>query len=135
MTAALLLILAALLPDVVRTPGAFDPRVTEANLRQTICTAGWTKKVRPSVRYTNRLKRLQMTELALPGAPKDYEEDHLIPLELGGAPTDARNLYPQPWPDARRKDKVETRLHRQVCSGAISLDAAREAIRHWPEQH
>ena len=26
----------------------------------------------------------------------DYEEDHLIPLELGGAPRDPNNLWPEP---------------------------------------
>jgi hypothetical protein len=26
-----------------------------------------------------------------------YEEDHLIPLEDGGGPTDPRNLWPEPY--------------------------------------
>ncbi len=28
--------------------------------------------------------------------PAHYQEDHLVPLELGGAPRDPRNLWPQP---------------------------------------
>ena len=30
----------------------------------------------------------------------DYQEDHLISLELGGNPTDPRNLWPEPYPRA-----------------------------------
>jgi hypothetical protein len=51
-----------------------------------------------------------------------YEEDHLIPLGLGGAPSDPRNLWPEPRtpPDgwgADRKDEPEFVLNQLVCSG------------------
>jgi hypothetical protein len=36
-----------------------------------------------------------MHDMGLVGNPKDYEEDHLISLELGGAPRDPKNLWPQ----------------------------------------
>jgi hypothetical protein len=59
-----------------------------------------------------------------------YELDHLVPLELGGSNA-PRNLWPQPragrW-NARRKNRLERRLRRRVCSGELSLDAARQAI-------
>ena len=35
------------------------------------------------------------------GSTSDYQEDHFISLELGGAPRDARNLWPEPQPRAR----------------------------------
>ena len=35
-------------------------------------------------------------------APK-YELDHIIPLCLGGSPTDPSNLQLKPWDEATRK--------------------------------
>jgi hypothetical protein len=64
-------------------------------------------------------------------ATGDYEEDHLISLELGGAPSDPRNLWPEPYnsPDgARVKDVIENKLHALVCSHTISLATAQHAI-------
>jgi hypothetical protein len=62
------------------------------------------------------------------GRLRAYEYDHLIPLELGGAPDAARNLWPEPGPSPNPKDALENRLHRLVCAGAVSLAAARRAI-------
>ncbi len=63
--------------------------------------------------------------------PRHFEEDHLIPLELGGSPTDVRNLWPEPmwgqW-NARKKDKLERELHWRVCNGTLSLHDAQRAI-------
>jgi hypothetical protein len=56
------------------------------------------------------------------------EIDHLIPLELGGA-DDVKNLWPQPAPDYKYKDKLENELHRLVCSGKVSLSAAQDEIK------
>ena len=50
---------------------------------------------------------------------RNFEIDHLIPLELGGS-NEMSNLWPQPYrpqPDAREKDVLENYLYRQVCSG------------------
>lgn len=61
---------------------------------------------------------------------KNYEIDHLISLELGGA-NDIKNLWPQaylPKPGAKEKDVVENALHAQVCSGKISLSDAQSKI-------
>ena len=64
-------------------------------------------------------------------ATGDYEEDHLISLELGGAPSAEANLWPEPYnaPEgARVKDHVENKLHALVCAGTISLATAQRAI-------
>ena len=65
----------------------------------------------------------------------DYELDHLIPLELGGAPQDVVNLWPEAWngePNAHEKDAVETFLNREVCRGAVQLaDAQRQIATDW----
>jgi hypothetical protein len=50
------------LPNLVLTPGAVDPRVTQANIDQTICVPGWAKSVRPPERYMENLKRQQIEE-------------------------------------------------------------------------
>jgi hypothetical protein len=119
------------LPDRRCTPGAVYRHVTQANIRSTICVSGWTDTVRPSESYTDGLKARQIaryhytsTDLSL------YEEDHLIPLELGGAPYSAKNLWPEydsgviPNP----KDAVENALNNAVCDGRVSLRAAQHAI-------
>src|SRR4051794_25130807 len=76
-------------------PGGTDPRVTQANIQDTICVSGYTAKVRPSASYTSALKAQQMKARHLPGVPADYEEDHAIPLEVGGDPVSDINLWPE----------------------------------------
>jgi hypothetical protein len=62
----------------------------------------------------------------------DYEEDHLISLEIGGDPKDPKNLWPQPRHttpyNASVKDTLENTLNNMVCSGQLSLATARQAI-------
>ena len=110
--------------DLVRTPGMLNPAVTQATIRSTICARGWTRTVRPPTDYTNALKRKQLRQYGLRGPPSAYQEDHLISLELGGDPTDPRNLWPEPYPRASDVDRIENDLNAQVCSGALSLAAA-----------
>jgi hypothetical protein len=115
------------------TPGVLNPDVTAATLRATICHGGWTKTVRPPVGYTNDLKRRQLHEYGLRGPPSAYQEDHLISLELGGSPTDPRNLWPEPYPRAARVDRIENDLNHRVCAGSLTLaDAQRResALKH-----
>ena len=107
--------------DVTRTPGVLNPDVTQATVDPTICRHGWTKTIRPPTSYTNDLKRKQMREYGVGGALDDYQEDHLISLELGGHPTDPRNLWPEPYPRAADVDREENRLNSLVCSGRLSL--------------
>lgn len=140
-------------PNPALTPGAINPDVTEDNIQQTICVSGWTKTIRPASSYTTNLKKFQLGltgTITLPPDlaknfkvtngylkhnqdinPADYEEDHLISLELGGHPTDSANLWPEPYtttPNARNKDAVENYLHKQVCNGSITLAEAQKEI-------
>ena len=120
------------LPDPARTPGALNPEVAQGNIRQTICASGWTRTMRPPTSYTNKLKREQIAEYGYKDKRmSSYEEDHLISLQLGGHPTDARNLWPQLYRErcgARIKDVLETRLKRLVCENKIALAEAQKAI-------
>ena len=114
----------AVLADPVRTPGVLNPDVTQANIKQTICVPGWTRTVRPPVDYTNALKVKQMRAYDELGSPSDYQEDHLISLELGGNSTDPRNLWPEPYPRAATVDQIENDLNAKVCSGVLTLAEA-----------
>jgi hypothetical protein len=80
------------------------------------------------VDYTENLKREQMTAYGDTGPVSSYEEDHLIPLELGGSPTSPLNLWPEPGASPNPKDAVEDAANAAVCSGRMSLMAARQAI-------
>lgn len=121
--------LAGALPDPHLTPGAFNPSLSVA----AICSTKWGKDAR---HVTAAMKRQVFQEYGLAGnsapycRPKGCEIDHLISRELGGS-DEITNLWPQsyagPW-NARLKDRLENRLHREVCSGAVTLDKARASI-------
>ena len=127
------LVYAGTMPKPALTPGATDPAITQANRKSTLCNKHWsTRSIRPPNSYTESLKRQQIIQYGYDDHKLyDYEEDHLIPLEVGGAPRDPHNLWPEPlkgpW-NAHIKDRLETRLHTLVCRGKISLDQARQCI-------
>ncbi|MGH7867359.1 MAG: hypothetical protein ACREP9_06910 [Candidatus Dormibacteraceae bacterium] len=116
------------LPDANCTPGVANPQVTQSNIQSTICKRGWSKTIRPPVSYTNELKRQQMVAYGESGSPSGYEEDHLISLELGGNPTDAKNLWPELGASPNHKDKVENALNHAVCNGRMPLVTAQQKI-------
>ena len=113
-----------LVADAVRTPGVVNPDVTQETIGSTICRDGWTRTIRPPTSYTSDLKVKQMHEYGVTGSPDEFQEDHLISLELGGDPTDPRNLWPEPIERAERVDKIENELNAKVCSGALTLAEA-----------
>ena len=128
------------LPIARLTPGVVSADVTPANVNRTICVSGYTsgrrlddgRTVRPPSSYTTALKRVQIVQYGYADTRlADYEEDHLIPLELGGDGYARGNLWPEPYAGstgARIKDKVENALHRLVCGGQVGLRAAQHAI-------
>ncbi|HYZ80239.1 MAG TPA: hypothetical protein VE571_03165 [Solirubrobacteraceae bacterium] len=120
------------LPDFGCTPGAVDPAVTQDNVARTICRSGYSESVRPPESITEREKRASLVAYGDHRPLHAYEYDHLVPLELGGAPNDARNLWPEPGASPNLKDALENRLHRQVCDHQMTLAAAQLAIaRNW----
>lgn len=117
-----------ILPDPAITPGVANPNVTAATIKATICHPGWTSTVRPPVSWTNDLKAK-----TLPARHKmgEYELDHLLSIEDGGAPKDANNLWMMIYADhygARVKDVLETKVSRMVCKGTLTLAQARSAL-------
>lgn len=112
------------LPDSECTPGAVRTADTDS-----ICHSGGTRQFRPPSSFTRAFKRQQIVAYGYTDTnPADYEEDHLIPLEIGGAGSDPRNLWPEPHNTSFDKDKVENWLHRQICSGAMTPTEAQRGI-------
>jgi hypothetical protein len=138
---------AIIYPDTKENPGAVDPAVTQDNIAETICSKKFlTSSIRPPSSFTTKLKKQQMhdtygdtvaqTKASLGGSNFDdskcklhsadsrcYEEDHIISLQNGGAPSDSRNLWPEPYNTsvqgdhvgAREKDKIENFVHNGIC--------------------
>lgn len=113
------------LPDKSLTPGETNPYLTKGVL----CSDGIRTEDYRHVSLST--KRRVFEEYGIPWEKRgDYEVDHLVSLELGGS-NDIKNLWPEayePRPGAKEKDQVENYLHRQVCQGKMSLEAAQEAI-------
>jgi hypothetical protein len=115
------------------TPGVLNPAVDQANIASTVCRHGWTRTIRPPVSYTNALKATGLRQYRLRGPPSEFQEDHLISLELGGDPVDPRNLWPEPYPRASAVDRIENELNHRVCTGSLSLAEAQRresALKH-----
>lgn len=125
----------AIFPNRKRTPGVTNPAVTQSTIKKTICVSGWTAKVRPPVSFTNALKLKQMKQYGEKGKPTIYEEDHFIPLELGGAPRNPKNLWPEPRSESKHSDPLETTLKHRVCTGKLTLAAARKQILVYKRTH
>ena len=121
------------LPDPTSTPGFTNPAVMQSNIQDTICVSGYTKTIRPTASYTTKLKLKQLKSGVYKSdlGAAEYEEDHLVSLELGGDPMSELNLWPQHWSapyGAHEKDHLENTLKRLVCSYKITLVDAQKAI-------
>ena len=115
---------APVLPNARLTPGATLPVTV-----QDISVPGYTKKIR---NVPQAVKEKVFAEYGITRrAPREYEVDHLISLELGGS-NSIRNLWPQsyltqPW-NAHVKDRLENKLHALVVSGQLDLPTAQRMI-------
>jgi hypothetical protein len=125
-------------PDPRCTPGALNPAVTQRTIDSTICSAGWTATVRPPESVSEPEKLANMRSYGISKGASGYEYDHLVPLELGGAVNDPRNLWPEPdYPGGggfypNPKDHLERALNRLVCRGQMPLVRAQLLIaREW----
>jgi len=121
-------------PDAHCTPGALNPQVRPATIATTICRSGWTSTVRPPESITRSEKLASLVAYSDQLGASAYEYDHLVPLELGGAVNDPRNLWPEPDYGATAgfylnpKDHLERVLNRLVCRGAMPLATAQRLI-------
>ena len=109
------------LPDPHCTPGATNPRVTQADLSSTICKSGYTATIRPPASTTGTEKKASEAAYGFKGKYSTTEYDHLISLELGGDPNSPLNLWPEPnragAPGITNpKDHVENTLKGLICN-------------------
>jgi hypothetical protein len=122
------------LPDPHCTPGALNPQVSQGTLTSTICKSGYASSIRPPENITEPEKRASALAYGYAGPFSTGEYDHLVPLELGGDPNDAANLWVEPNDNpsatttANAKDVLEDRLHSLVCAGQVPLATAQGAI-------
>jgi hypothetical protein len=108
------------LPDPTCTPG-----LTEYATTRQVCTPGFST-VRRHVTYVQR--RVVFARYGVSYARRRYYQfDHLIPLELAGS-NDTLNLWPEPLTHAHHKDRIEDRLHYEVCHTRLSLRVAQRRI-------
>lgn len=127
---------AALLAEVPLE--VLNPDVSGSTVNKTICVSGYTRSVRPSVSYTNGIKKrlMRLQGLDFETQRGEFELDHIIPLALGGHPRNLGNLMLQPWEganSAKRKDRLEVKLQCLVCSSEVPLAEAQAAI--WSDWH
>lgn len=117
----------------IHTPGAYNRAVTQATLQKTVCARGYSTRIRPPSSYTSSVKRHQLLvwDNYTDKTPSHYEEDHFLPLSLGGAPRSTRNLWPEPWKEADKSDPIELTLWHKLCRGDITLRQARAEIRKF----
>lgn len=95
-------------PDPRCTPGALNPAVTQATIRQTICRSGWTASVRPPESITEPEKYASLAAYGDAGSVSAYEYDHFVPLELCGATNDPGNLWPEPGASPNPRTRSRT---------------------------
>jgi hypothetical protein len=122
------------LPDPKLTPGV----ATDLTAKQ-ICGKKWGHDRRF---VTEAMKREVFKSYGLTGNDDDswchldehgrrFEIDHLVSRELGGKDA-VKNLWPQCYSgkfNATNKDRLENRLHKEVCNGNLSLKRAQSLIR------
>lgn len=115
------------LPNLNITPGMMRNQLT---LDQ-ICNIKWGKDHR---NVTANMKLQVFQSYGFPKGNRDSrcpcEIDHLISRELGGE-DHVKNLWVQSYSgdwNAHMKDRLENRLHAEVCAGHITLDQAQTMI-------
>ena len=112
------------MPDPALTPGDSLPGVTA----DTVSAPGYATSTRA---VSKSEKDEVFAEYGITTrAPREYEIDHLIPLELGGS-NDITNLWPQPYHgawNAHVKDALEDRLRALVVARKVALDEAQKEI-------
>ena len=125
------------IPDPNCTPGAINPTVTVAELRD---PAFRTACIRQQV-TTEQEKAQTYRRYSIPhpannsGGSQSCELDHLVPLELGGADT-LDNIWPMCGPPGvplaeryfKQKDVVENYLAWRVRRGELDLAQAQRGI-------
>lgn len=119
------------LPDKHTTKGAIVPAITQANIDTTICNPQYVAAITPPPSWQEQAKTLLISKQFGSMSREFFAVDHLVPISLGGAPRDARNVWLQGWAgdfSAVQKDALESTLNSMVCNGQIPLHQAQKLI-------
>ena len=108
-----------------------DLNVTPGTVRQVtkddLCPRAHTRKIR----HVTKAMKIQVCGFygVFPEMcnGKNYEIDHLVALEDGGN-NSLLNLWPQPIKQARIKDRLENRVHKEICKGRMTVVQAKECL-------
>lgn len=123
--------LLAAAPSLANTP---DPSLTPGQVASTSLLEVCASDGRPGSAYSRAHRHTSVEDRRADFARyginweqhHSYEDDHLVPLCLGGADTPA-NRWPEPISGARgsyAKDRLEIYACRAVCSGQLDLRTA-----------
>lgn len=128
------------LPNPKLTPGSTQDGGTYSQVCPHVDPA--LEAARPG--YDQKNAVYQEYGMSYPSQEGEYEMDHLVPIELGGAPDNPANLWPErnapaspamekkwgldPSYVENPKDILEDALHELVCSGKVGLATAQQAI-------
>ena len=129
---ALVLLAYALVPRCVSAGLLPDPTCTPGDVMTDAVEVVCFQPSRERRRVADEVRARVFASYGIaPSRRRLFELDHLVPLELGGS-NEARNLWPEPWEDAHRKDRVENRARRDVCAGTFALAEMQAAFaRNW----
>jgi hypothetical protein len=121
-------------PDRINTPG----HVLSVDTKK-VCVVGYSSTVRKvSEGLKNQVYRSYGTTKDTCGGPKRCKIDHLIPLSIGGS-NDIKNLWPTVYDgkwNAHRKDTVEKKFLKMVCSGQMPIEEAQRRIAfNWKAEY
>jgi hypothetical protein len=113
-------------PDRSCSPGAYYARLT----RSVICSSSFHTAAIRNVPQSEKSQVEREYGMAARLYGYAIEIDHIVPLELGGSNAIA-NLFPEPGSgraNYHAKDALENRAKAAVCSGRLSLRAARRGF-------
>lgn len=111
--------------------------ISQDNIKKTICIPNYTQTIRPPSSYTNKIKLVKLKSIGLSKTDaKKYVLDHIIPLSSGGNPNDPENLILQPFIESKLKDRLEVKIHKDICDGKISLQYGQKIFENnWKDAY
>jgi hypothetical protein len=103
-----------------------DPRLTPGAIASTnaaeICAPGYARAHRVWHAKAFTLQRYGIS----PDRARDFEDDDLVPICIGGDNASPLNHWPEPWDQAQRKDSLEHWACRAACEGLLTLENAQQ---------
>jgi hypothetical protein len=118
------------LPDRQCSPGAYYSGLT----RSVICSESFRTSTVRNVPQSQKYAVETEYGMVAKSYGRTMEIDHIVSLELGGS-NDIANLFPEAGSgiaNYHAKDKLENKLHALVCTGTMTLTAARTGIaKNW----